>query len=401
MQYDFEIQPHQVNQITPEVLGIHAKNPGAANNSPSRSTMMSSHISQHLIIKGSEIPLVISGTEVEYSKYTTSNRVPFDARVIQVIDRYPRGIGENSLKFNPEKFVVICNDVTGEYDIISIPYHRSFHQYFGYKNQISEIVQTLSPGSRLPKDLALGDNPENIGDFYTYTTNLKCMLASADVVAEDSVLICEDVLEKLEYRIYEKRTVSVGSKKFPVNIGGGDEYKSFYDIGEYTGTDGALMWLREYADGLSPVTMSKSATRRIDYTFDEPVYARQGEAGRIVDIRVIGNADMISALPPEMAAQFERYRKAYIRFCETLLECERKIFGEAKYKFGTDRPKFSGRLNNMLNDARAFTDKSREKPLQLLMNKNPIDEFMIEFTVEYVLRPTKGGKVTSLSGDFN
>lgn len=401
--YEFptELGPHQINEMRPEVLGIHAKNPGVTNNSPSRSTMMSSHVSQHLIINGAEIPPIITGVEVEYSKYTTSDRVPFDARVVQIIDRYPSGISENSLKFNPEKFIVICDDETGLYDIISIPYHKSYHQYFGYKNEISEAVESLSPGSRLAKDTPLGDTPANIGDFYTHTTNLNCVLLSSDVVAEDSVLICDDIPDaKLQYRVYERRSVSVGVKKFPVSIAGkGKPYKPFYEIGEYVDEDGVVMWLRDYVEGLSPVTMSKSAVCEVNYTFDEAIYARQGQKGRVVDIRVIGNSDMISALPPEMAAPFEKYRQAHIRFCESLLECERKIFIEAYKKFGTKIPNFSGEFKSMLVEARAMTDKSREKTLQLLMNKNPIDEYLIEFVIEYVLRPTEGGKLTGRHGD--
>lgn len=404
--YDYprELLPYQVNQLRPEVLGFHAINPGVASNSPSRSTMMSSHASQHLVTKGMDIPYTLSGTEVEYSKYTTSDRVKWDARVVQVIDRYPAGVGQDSLAFNPEKLVIVVNDQTGEYDVISVPYYKSYHQYFGYQNVLSDQLKAMPPGTYLAKDTVLGDTPGNIGDFYTQTVNLNCMLASPDVVAEDSVMICEDVLHKFENRVYERRSASVGMRKFPVNaFGTKDQYKSFYEIGEYLKEDGAVMWLREYSDGLSPVTMSASSTMRPNFAFDEAIYARQGMRGRIVDIKVIGNSDTISALPPAMAEQFHKYRRAYTRFNEELLSCERRIYQESKQKFGTDEPKFSGPLSEMLNHARAVCDRSKDrtegKALQALLNKNPMDEFYIEFVIEYTLIPTVGGKVTSLSGD--
>lgn len=394
---------HQVNQMRPEVVGFHAWNPFLTNNSPSRSTMMSSHASQHLVIDGAELPYTLSGVEVEYSKYTTSDRVPFDARVFQAIDRYPKGVGQGSLGFNPETVVIIVNDETGEYDVVSVPYYKSYHQYFGYRNKLSDHLRNVSPGVKLGKDTVLGDTPGNIGGFHTMTTNLNCMLASADIVAEDAVLINEDALPKLGYKVYERRSANIGVKKFPVNIGTDENYKGFYDIGEYTEDDGALMWLREYAPGLAPVTMSRSSTKQINYAFDEPIYARQGHRGRIVDIKVIGNADTISALPPQMAAQLEKYRQAYIRFNEELLDCERRIAREAYTRFGTATPNFSRQLKAMLVHARAICDHKRrshsEKPLQGIMNKEPLDEYYIEFVVEYELRPTLGAKLTSLSGD--
>ncbi len=398
-----ELGEHQINEMTPEVLGFHATNSFITNNSPSRNTMYSSHASQHLVISGAEIPLVLAATEVEYSKYTTSERVPFDARVFQAIDRYPKGIGSGSLGFNPETVVILVDDETGLYDVVSVPYYKSYHQYFGYRNKLSDQLKNISPGMKLAKDTTLGDTPGNIGGFHTMTTNLNCMLASTDVVAEDAILVNEEALEKLKYHVYERRSASVGVKKFPVNIGGDGSYKAFYDIGEYTDDDGALMYLREYVDGLSPVTMSRSSTKVINYAFDEPIYARQGHHGRIVDIKVIGNADTISALPPQMAEQFEKYRQAYIRFNEELLLCERRIYKEAFSKFGTNTPNFSPALKSMLVHARGICDHKRravnEKPLQGIMNKEPLDEYYIEFVVEYELKPTLGAKLTGQNGD--
>lgn len=400
--YRKELADYQVNEICPEVIGFHARNPAATSNSPSRNTMYSGHASQCLVIKGIDIPHTLSATEVEYSKYTTSDRVPFDAQVVQVIDRYPPGISANSLAFNPERMVIIVNEETGMYDVIPVCYYKSLHQYFGYKNSIADIVETMPPGTRLAKDSVLGDTPGNIGRFHSMTANVNCMLASPDVVAEDSVLICEDELEKFEYRVYERRSFSVGHNKFPVNIGRGNEYKGMYDIGEYTDEDGAIVFLRDYIDGLAPVTMSRSSTRTVNYAFDEAIYARQGKRGRIVDIKVTGNADTVSMLPEQMTVQFEKYRQAYIRFNEELLACEHRIRKESHRRFGTDEPHLSNRLHSLFVTARAICDGKRpnnDKPLQGTLNKSPLDQYHVEVVIEYVLRPTIGSKLTSVSGD--
>ena len=397
-----ELPPHLINELRPEFVGVHALNPGLASNSPSRSTMMSSHISQHLVTEHMDIPLTVAGPEVEYSKYTTASRIPCDCTVFDTVDRYPRGMSENSLKFNPETLVFYCDENTGEYNYLVVPYHVSYHQYFGYKNVKSDAISRLTPGSFLKEGTVLADTPGNVGEFYTATTNLNVMLASDAGVAEDGIIVAREALPKLAYKIYEKRTASVGLKKFPVNIGGPDEYRCFPDIGEEVPISGELMYLREYVPGLAPVMMSRRATREVDYTFDEIVYARQGSVGKVVDIQVMGNADTIRALPTEMTAQFEKYRQAGIRFNKAILELEKRMIKDSRQRFGTEYPKINSNLQRLLVDARALTnhDEARMgKSLQLLMNRNVLDEYQIEFTIEYTVIPDIGYKLTSLSGD--
>lgn len=397
------IPPHLTNQLRPELVGVHALNPGLASNSPSRSTMMSSHISQRLTTKHMDIPITLAGPEVEYSKSTISSRIPEDSVVFETIDRYPRGMSENSLKFNPETLVFYCCERTGEYNFVSVPYHTSLHQYFGFRNVKTNATSRLTPGTFLPKDTVLADTPANIGKFYTSTTNLNVALMAEAGDAEDGCIICEDVLPSLAFNVYETRTVSVGQKKFPVAQSGGDYYKVMPDIGEEVPITGEIMYLREFVEGLSPVMMSRRTTRDVDYTFDEIVYGRQGLKGKVVDIRVIGNADMISSLPPQMTEQLEKYRQALIRFYKAVLETERRMIKESAQRFGTKYPKINSKLQRLFVEARALTNHEPEyfkgKNLQLVQNRQVLDEYQITFTIEYEVIPDIGFKLTSLSGD--
>lgn len=391
-----------LNELTAELLGAHALNPAVSSNSPSRNTMMTSHWSQRLTTRHMDIPLTLGGPEVEYSKYTTSSRIPCNARIIRVMERYPRLGTSNSLGFNPEHLVFFCDEDTGEYDYVSVPYHVSLHQYFGYQNVHTDVMNQLRPGTLVAKDTVLADTPANISGFYTSTTNLNVMLASEAGVAEDGIVICEDVLPKLAFDIFETRTFSVGTRKFPLNIGGEGEYKCLPDIGEEVDESGALVRLREYVPGLAAVMMSKHATREVDYTFDEIVYARQGTRGRVVDIKVTGNADTISALPKEMTTQLERYRQALIAHYKEILETERAMVRESHQRFGTKYPKITGNLQRLLVEARALSNHNRDKQnrsLQLLQNRNPLDEYQVTMTIQYTVIPDIGYKLTSVSGD--
>lgn len=364
--------------------------------------MFTSHWSQRLTTRHMDIPLTLGGPEVEYSKYTTSSRIPCNARIIRVMERYPRiGTGA-TLGFNPEHLVFFCDEETGEYDFVSVPYHVSLHQYFGYQNVHTDIMNQLRPGALVAKDTVLADTPANIGGFYTSTTNLNVMLASEAGVAEDGVIICEDVLPKLAFDVFETRTFSVGTRKFPLNIGGDGEYKCIPDIGEELPESGAIAWLREYIPGLAAVTMSKRACREIDYTFDEPIYARQGTRGKVVDVKVTGNADTISALPKEMTVQLERYRQALISHYREILDTERAMVRESAQRYGTKYPKITGNLQRLLVEARAMSNHNRDKQnrsLQLLQNRNPLDEYQVTMVIQYTVIPDIGYKLTSTSGD--
>lgn len=399
-----KLHPHQINELRPEFVGVHALNPGLASNSASRSTMTSSHLSQHIVHTGLELPSTIAGPEVRYKEHTIAARVQEDCVVIATVDRYPRSAAAGGMKINPDRFVIVQNSEDHTLDVLVLSHFTSMHQYFGYRNVWTDDGRYLPPGTFLAKDTVLTDTPANKGDFYTFTRNMNVALISEAGVAEDGVVICEDVLPLMSYFIYERRTATVGSRKFPVSMGktADGENKWFPEIGDITSETGEIMRLREHIEGLSPVQLSRRAVETVDYTFDEALYGRQ-QSGRVVDVLVIGNTDGPKVLPPAMSGQFERYRTAFVRFNEELLKLEARLIRENIARGGDGRLKIAPDLHRMLVDARAYTNHARQQHggmnLQLLQNKNPVDEYQISFVIEYEIIPDIGAKVTGISGD--
>ena len=84
--------------IRPVMAAIHAMIPGAHHNSPSRSVMVTQHLPQHLIVSGSEAPIVMSGLEYEMGKYTFATRLPYNGTIRKIIPRYTTSLlaGTNS-----------------------------------------------------------------------------------------------------------------------------------------------------------------------------------------------------------------------------------------------------------------------------------------------------------------
>lgn len=400
-----------INELRPELVGIHAINFGIAHNSPSRSQMTGSHLSQKLVIQGSEPSRTQTGAEQEFGKSTFAVKMPANGRIIQVIERYPRGVSEGSLNFNPETLVIFEHEDTKQIDCFTIPYHSSYHQFFGYKNEMKDGISKLVPHAYISKGTVFCDTPANKNGNYTFGINLNTALMSVPGVAEDGIIIARDVLPKLRFNIYETRTADFGSKSYPRFIYGN---MPFPDIGEYVRSDGLLMAFRTYDEDLAPVEMGINDIHNVDYTFDRCLYAREEQVyvdeqgvshtkrGRIVDIKVIANNEVSRKLPKQIAAPFEKYAKAYRQYYLNLLALEQRLSYERKKKFGDGTLNISPMLQGLLVEARAITNhQSRDLKgtLGLIHRRAPLDEYSIQFTIEYEITPNIGFKLSGLDGD--
>lgn len=390
------------NELHPEMMGIQGFNAFSRHNSASRSYMFGSHISQRLVIEGAEEKQIQTGFEKQFSKYTFNVKMPANGQIIKVIHRYPMGIDKDSLPFNPETIVIYENDETKEIDYISIPLFASYHQFFGYKYDIKDSVSKLKPGAFIGKDTIFADSPgvsENGG--YMYGTNLNVAFMSIPSVSEDGVMISRSALQKLKFRIYETRVVEFGAGQFPLNIyGTAGEYKPFPDINSPIREDGVLMMLRTYDNDLMPVEMSIFDTMEPDFIFDKAVYVRGG-SGRVADIKVIANNNPIKQLPNGMSEQTDRYAKALLKYHKEIVDTEASLRYDRKRKFGESKLKLSPRLHRLVVESLAVVnhDEARHKQnLNLLYRKAPIDEYRIEFVIEYVMTPTIGFKLTDIHG---
>lgn len=393
------------NELQPEFLSIHSINPYIYLDSASRAVMFSSHFSQKLVIEECEEQNITTGVSQEFSKYTFNVKMPCDAQIIKVIERYPRGIAEDSLNFNPETIVIFENNETKEIDYISIPYHCSHHQFFGFKYKFnSNNLSKIKPGAFVSKDTIFADSPAVGNDgSYNFGINANIAFMSLPGVSEDGMVVSEDFLKKLRFKIYETRVVEFGSNTFPLNLyGTKDKYQPFPEIGSTIRKDGLLMMLRPYDYDLSPVETSYYDLIEPDYTFDKATYSRGGEEGTVVDIKVIRNNSDDRRMPEAMTGYIEKYRKALYRFHKEIVDTELQIKNERKKKFGETKVNISPALHRLLVESLAVinhNNKSYKQNLNYLYRKSPIDEYRVEFTVEYTIEPCIGFKLTGCHGD--
>lgn len=385
-----------------ELLGVHGLSPFTAYNSSSRNYMFSSHLAQRLITCEPDSKRVVTGLENKFSKYTFDIRMPSDGKILKVIQRYPNTIGSTGLNYNPETVVIYEDNETKTIDCFSIVDYKKFHQFFGYKYRTRDEISQIKSGAFIKKDTVFC-SPPSVGDNneFNYGFNAKVAFMTLPAVSEDGIIVRKGYLDKLKFKVYETRTIEFGISNFPLNIYGDiDNYKPFPDIGEYIREDGVLMALRDYDIGLIPVDTSIYDTREIDFIFDKCLFTRSG-VGRVIDIKVHKNPFQPDKTPSTITTFLNKYKNAMYRFHKELLEFESKLRHDNKSKYGIDKLKLGRNLHRLLIEAYVDLDVPNDKfrqPLSLHNRKNTIDEYRIEFTIEYEIKPDIGFKLTCNSG---
>lgn len=391
------------NEHRTEFAGIHSLNPFVTFDSSNRSVMMASHFSQRLVVCGATEKRIQTGVEQEFAKHTFSVKMPANGRILKVIDRYPRRMDVNSIPMNPETIVIYEDADTQEIGMVSIPRYNSFHQYFGYEYKMKPAVNKLMVGNFIEKDTIFADSPavsDEGGFMYGVSMNMAFM--SHPAVSEDGVLISESALKKLKFKLYDTRVVEFGANSFPLNLyGTSTNYKPFPEIGEYLREDGLLATLRRYDYDMTPVEMSIFDTCEPDWYFDKSTYVR-GPGGRIVDIKVYRNTNVKNPMPTGIMDDMDKYAKALKSFYQEIIDTERQIRSDRKRKFGDGRISLKPDLHRLTVEGLSILG---EKPQDTRQNLNltyrdmPLDEYRVEFVIEYEMTPSRGFKATGSHGD--
>lgn len=385
-------RPRIPNQLHRDLMGVNSLNPFDGEDSSSRKQMFSSHIGQALVIKGATERRIQTGMEREYAKYTFSTKMPTDAYIIKVIDRHRPQIGADSIEFNPQT-VVIYEDVhTKRIGVVNLAKYCSHHQYFGFEYRATDHLQEVRPGNSIAKDTVLLDSPSVTHDGgYRYGVELNMAFMSHPAVSEDGVMICSDVLNKLSIKTYEHRVVEWGSKRFPMNLYGDETtFKAFPDIGEYVRDDGMLMCLRSYDKDLAVVEQGIHDLQQPDYFSDNRTYAA-GAGGRVVDIRVQHDGQPGHA-PTGMDAQPEKYDRARRQFYREILA----EYNRLRHDRG-ERLEVTPEFHRLIVEALAVLDQDQQRIVKLY-RQAPLDDWRVEFVIEYNITPTIGFKVTDCHG---
>lgn len=389
------------SELDRRFMGVNGLNFADGLDSSPRKQMFSSHIGQCLVIRGGTERFIQTGMEREYAKYTFSVKMPENGKITKVIKRYEATIGVDSIRDedNPQTVVIYESEDTGEIGMVNIPKYFSDQTYFGfeYKPNMKEVAR-LSRGNHIGKGKVLYDSPA-VTENGDYKFGRECNVAymSHPAVSEDGILICEDILKEFAIKTYERREVEWGSRYFPLNLYGDETtYKPFPEIGDRIREDGLLMALRRDDRGLAIVEQSASDLREVDFFHDRRVYA-EGRGGKVVDIRVYHDDYNTSNTPEAMEQQVMRYHRMTQRFYKEVLGEIRRLESER----GEGNVRLSPQLHALAVEAMAMLDNrtnGAQERRVLLHRKNPLDDWRVEFVIEYDVIPNIGFKFTDCHG---
>lgn len=390
------MKPYHVNkELRADLFSVSAMSPFPGHNSSSRIQMFaSSHLSQKLNILEPTLRYCQSGMEYEFGKYTFSIKMPVDARIIKVIPRYMETLDESSIPFNPQDIVIYEDVNTNEIGILDVPRYCSYHQHFGFEYQKAAGYEKIQPRNFVEKDTIIVDAPSKLDNGgYMSGRELNVAFMTHEAIAEDGILISRDSLHKLAYKTYESRVVEWGARKFPLNMYGTvDSYKAFPDIGEVIRDDGILMCFRTLDKNLGPVEQSIYDMMVPDHIFDKAVYGA-GAGGKIVDIRVHCGEDCGLNTLEGTDDQILKYANATKAFYQ-------KIFDEYKrlHKERGVNLKITPEFHRLVVEAQSVVIPVTNPKLNKQYRKAPIDDFRVEFIIEYINVPRDGSKLTDAHG---
>lgn len=393
----------EVSLETTSLLGMNAF---VTHCSSPRATLALSALSQSLTFstnpkKYGRSKRILTGIEKELAKYTIAVRAECDMTILKIVELYKKNMSDDTIKDNPQLLVFYENLENGEVNCFEIHKYNSLHQYFGYDLIPTEHYYALTKGASFKKGTVFADSPsvDQQTGIYDNTVTMNLALLTNLEASEDGIVINEDILPQLRFKVYEKRIVDFGSSFFALNIyADSKNYKPIPDIGDMVREDGLLMALRQYDIDNYACSTDIYSTAEVDHIFDKAIYAGDSN-GKIIDIRVL--TDDLDCTATGMVKPLQKYAKGLVRYHQEIINTYNDIRSKHFKKTGGELP-IGSKLHRLLIESYAITDNDNKKHNDRKLTKTyrtaTLDDYRIEFTIEYELTPTIGFKLTNLLG---
>lgn len=383
------------SELHAQFLSNNSMDPWVDVNSGPRKVMYAGHLPQALVIHGSEERYWQTGAEARFGEYCFSVKAPSDIEIIRKIERFPRSRVLNTTIKNPQTVVIYLDLNTRQVGCLDLRDYSLEHQYFGFNYRKTEAYHRIEKGACFEEGTEFLVSPSlREGGGWAYGLNLMFASMSLPQTADDGIFIGQSALKKMSFNVIESRVGSWGQNRFPVNLHGNDSvYKCFPDVGERIRPDGLLMATREIDDRLAVTSLGLYDTQMLDMMYDEKLYTRAGD-GIVKDIMVYHDN---RSLPNGMSDQVERYKDLTDRFYREILE---EYNNQLRLRRSDKRNNWlTDEFHRLVLEAAAMTDFDIGDVVQKLYHKAPIDDWRVEFKIEYTIVPNIGNKATGCAGD--
>lgn len=387
-------QKRVVRELNNRYVGNGIIDPWLGTTSAARGAMLLGQITQAPTIIGAEQRLFQTGGELRFGEHNFDVRIPEDCQILNVVRKYPTGMGADAIRHNPETTIVYENyyDEYKTVGIVKVPEFMSFHQTFGFKlNKAKDVWDNIHPGAMVSKDTILAESAGKSKDgHFCAGMNVNACFMSHHATIEDGFWISDEILEQFAPHAYGTAIGSCGRKSFLLNAYGN---KPFPDIGDRIRPDGVVFAMRDLSDDLAPAEMTKRALSDIDRTFDRVVI---GEPGAIVkDIKIYRDERQNpSFIPSGMEPQLVKYYDALCMYYREIL----RIYNDLKKK-RKDRLRISDEFNQLIVEALIYLPQAEgQRKLTRMYRLEPLDEWRIEITYESLKQPGGAYKITDFFG---
>ncbi|ABY62961.1 RNA polymerase beta subunit [Pseudomonas phage 201phi2-1] len=387
-------QKRVVRELKNRYVGNGIIDPWLGTTSAARGAMLLGQITQAPTIIGAEQRLFQTGGELRFGEHNFDVRIPEDCQILNVVRKYPTGMGADAIRHNPETTIVYENyyDEFKTVGIVKVPEFMSFHQTFGFKlNKAKDVWDNIHPGAMVSKDTILAESAGKSKDgHFCAGMNVNACFMSHHATIEDGFWISDEILEQFAPHAYGTAIGSCGRKSFLLNAYGN---KPFPDIGDRIREDGVVFAMRDLSDDLAPAEMTKRALSDIDRTFDRVVI---GEPGAIVkDIKIYRDERQNpSFIPSGMEPQLVKYYDALCMYYREIL----RIYNDLKKK-RKDRLRISDEFNQLIVEALIYLPQAEgQRKLTRMYRLEPLDEWRIEITYESLKQPGGAYKITDFFG---
>ena len=392
------------NELSPEVLSTSSLNPWDGSDSSARKNMANTHIGQAPWVVGAETRRFFTGTEFEFGKYTFDVKFPSSCRVIHIFDKYKRGIGEGSIKLNPMRYIVY-EELTSEarLGIVALPHYRSLHKDFGFpmvmRKSAEEKLRSVGDRQYPPyfeEDEVIASSPalkEN-GE-YAIGINANVVALALPSTIEDGFLVSRSFLERMRSTGIHKLSADFGKRCILLNLYGDDEhYKPFPDLGDRIRPDGMVFAMREIDDAESMMEMTPAALRRVDAAFDKPMFGEPNAV--VIDITVWHDErGRKKSYPIKLDEQPRKYYEAGKAFHEDVLRVYKRYYMQ-RNKALHITPEF----NQLVFEAQVYLPDHDGKAVTRSHRLDRLDEWRVDLTYQYDIKPTTGFKFTDIHGSL-
>ena len=372
-------------------LGPTCMIPGLALTDANRAQMDTSHLEQRLQVLEPQAPLVYTGYENEWGKYSSGycelegtwkvlckiekNKFNYD-----IILRKLKNSAKESAdlkkgikpKFNP-----------GTYHVVQRQECTHLTEKYGYRHD-NRVIDSLEKGDLLEDTTVLfKDNNRDDEMNLTHGRNLNVVyLTYGGLTNEDAIVISESTAKKMGHYEVKVVEVSLNTNDLFVNLYGNKKfYKAFPDIGEHC-NDGLLCASRRINYATAPISLADT----INLVSDDVKYRGNGT---IVDVQVVSNiSNPEEVLESTYNKQIKYYYNQQQNYFKNFIKYVEPIIKDKKNKVSSD-------LVDLYNHYSKLTDPNNK----FLLGDNLFDHLKLKFFILEKHSLVIGSKLCGRYGD--